>query len=60
VFGIFSPGLKSGFFARFPPFFIYKVTTMRMKKRIKRAKNPSFQPPAKNSEHALRKNVHDF
>jgi len=54
VFGIFSPGLKSGFFARFSPFFTYIVATMRMKKRIKRAKNPSFQPPAKNPEHALK------
>jgi len=54
MFGIFLPGLKSGFFARFSPFFIYIVTAMRMKKRAKRTKNPSFQAPAKNPEHALR------
>ena len=55
MFGIFSPGLKSGFFTRFSPFFIYIVTAMCMKKRTKRAKNPSFQHPAKNPKHALRR-----
>ena len=54
MFGIFLPGLKSGFFARFSPFFTYIVTTMRMKKREKRTKNPSFQNQAKNPKHALR------
>jgi hypothetical protein len=53
MFGIFLPGLKSGFFARFSPFFTYIVTTMRMKKREKRTKNPSFQNQAKNPKHAL-------
>ena len=47
MFGIFLRGLKSGFFARFSPLFIYIVTAMRIKKRKKRAKNPPFQAPQK-------------
>jgi len=39
--------MKSGFFACFSPFLIYIVTAMRIKKRAKQTKNPSFQAPAK-------------
>jgi hypothetical protein len=50
-------GLKSGVFARFSPLFIYIVNAMRMKKRAKRTKDPSFQPPSKNPEDTLLQHV---